>query len=94
MQTLRVAQSDVADGIARRGDLFVHQADDRESVPVRAERHFLAELKAGGAVDDHLIVVAQDFAAGQQFVGAAGPPGSKPMRNSRSGLPLSSVCTD
>ena len=73
LQSLRVAQGNVADGIAGRGHLFAHQADDGELVAVRAERHLLAELETGGAVDDHLIMVAQDFAPRHQLAGAAGP---------------------
>ena len=59
LKLLRVAQGDVGHRIAGRRDLVLHQADDRELVAARAERHLLAEREAGAAIDDHFIVTAQ-----------------------------------
>ena len=42
-------------------------------MPVGAQRHFLAEREAGGAIDDHFIVAAQNFAPGRKLPGAARP---------------------
>ena len=73
LQDLRVAQGDVGHGIAGRRDLVAHQADHRELVPARAQRHFLAERQAGGAINDRFIMAAQDVAPGRKLMGAAGP---------------------
>ncbi len=75
LQRLRVVQGDVADRIAGGGHLIAHQADDRELVAVRAERHLLADRQAGGTVDDHLVMIAQDVAAGDELARPAGPAG-------------------
>ena len=41
--------------------------------PCVPKRHFLPDLEARGAVDDHLVMVAQNLASGGQLVGTAGP---------------------
>ena len=76
LQLLRVVQGDVADGIAGRREFVAHQADDGELVTVRAQRHFLAERKAGGAVDDHFVMAADNVAPGESLRGPPGRPSS------------------
>ena len=73
LKLLRVAQGDVGHRIAGRRDLVLHQADDRELVAARAERHLLAEGEAGAAIDDHFIMAAQDLAPGDNLARSAGP---------------------
>ena len=65
LQVLRVKQSDVANGIAGRREFVPHQADDGEVMTVRAQRHFLAEREAGGAIDDHFVMAAHNVAPGR-----------------------------
>ena len=52
---------------------LLHQADHRELVTVRSQRHFLAERQAGGTVDDHLIMTAHDLPPGHELAGSARP---------------------
>ena len=40
---------------------------------VRAQRHFLAERQAGGAIDDHFVMAAHDVAPGDKLARTAGP---------------------
>ena len=40
---------------------------------VRAQRHFLAEREAGGAIDDHFVMAPHKVASGREYARTPGP---------------------